>query len=100
MNPRIHPLARLDQRRQFEYLRKVHVGSGTLQKFIDAIREAKKKIGDNPQTWSFVPGSKRVRHVQVPTFRMQVFYIITPDEVPFILEIAGPGAEPRWRERL
>ena len=54
----------------------------------------------NPQTWSFAPGSKRVRRVQVRAFRMQVFYIILPAGTPFILEIAGPGLEPHWRGRL
>ena len=100
MKPRVHPYARQDQRRQFEYLRKTNAGPATLQGFIDAVREAKKKIGDNPKTWNFAPGSKRVRRVQILNYRMQVYYVITPDEVPLILEIAGPGAEPRWHKRL
>jgi plasmid stabilization system protein ParE len=100
MNPRIHPKARLDQRRQFEYLREAHAGPATLQKFIDAIREAKRKIGDHPTTWSFVPGSKRVRRVQIRAFRMQIVYVVMPNGTPFILEIAGPGVQPRWLERF
>jgi hypothetical protein len=100
MKLRIHPQARLDQRLQFEYLRRSHAGPITLQKFINSIREAKIKIRDNPKTWSFVPGSKRVRRVQVPAFRMQLFYVLTADNLPFILEIAGPGAQPRWLGRL
>ncbi len=96
MNPRIHPKARLDLRRQFEYLREAHAGPATLRKFIDAIREAKRKIGDNPTTSNFVPGSKRVLRVQVRAFRMQVFYLITPNGTPLILEIAGPGVQPLW----
>ena len=100
MNPKIHPQAQADYWRQFEYLRKAHVGSVTLRKYFAAIREAKRKITKNPGTWSFIPGSKRVRRVQVRDFRMQVFYIVLPDGRPFILEISGPGELPHWRERL
>jgi plasmid stabilization system protein ParE len=100
MKPRIHPQAQRDQRRHFEYLRKAEVGSATLQKYFHAIRDAAQKIADNPETWSFAPGSERVRRVQVPAFRMQVFYILLPNGTPFILEICGPGSPPRWSERL
>jgi hypothetical protein len=41
-----------------------------------------------------------VRRVQVTAFRLQIFYVITPKGVPFILEIAGPGVRPRWRGRV
>jgi hypothetical protein len=99
-NPDIHPLARADQRRQFEYLRDAYAGPVTLRKFIDAIREAKDKIRDNPATWSFAPRSKRVRMSQILEFRMQVFYTIQKSGVPLILEFAGPGLQPRWADRL
>ena len=72
----------------------------TLLKFLDEIEAAAQRIADNPKTWSFAQGSKLVRRVQVAAFRLQIFYVITPNGVPFILEIAGPGARPRWRGRL
>ena len=99
-NPDIHPLARADQRRQFEYLLDAYAGPVTLRKFVAAIREAKNKIRDNPATWSFAPGSRRVRKVQILEFRMQVFYTIQKNGVPLILEFAGPGLQPRWGERF
>ncbi len=100
MNPQIHPAALADVRRQFRYLQAASAGSVTLLKFIAAVRQAKNQIRDNPGTWSLVPGSRRVRRVQIPDFRMQVFYTIQKDGVPLILEIAGPGLQPRWRGRL
>ena len=99
-NPDIHPQARADQRRQFEYLRDNYAGPLTLRKFIAAMREAKSKIRDNPKTWSYAPGSKRVRKVQVLEFRFQVFYTIQKNGVPLILEFAGPGLQPRGVDRL
>jgi plasmid stabilization system protein ParE len=100
MDPIFHPLAQRDYRHHFEYLRKAHAGPETLQEFIESIRESKKKIVENSGTWSFAPGSKRVRRVQVPAFRVQVFYIVVPNDRPLILEIAGPGSRPCWHRRL
>jgi plasmid stabilization system protein ParE len=99
-NPDIHPWARADLRHQFGYLQAAYAGPATLRKFIRAVREAKNKIRDNPRTWSFAPGSKRVRKVQILDFRMQAFYTIQRNGVPLILEFAGPGLQPRWVERL
>jgi ParE toxin of type II toxin-antitoxin system, parDE len=98
--PDIHPAADADIDRQFETLHKNYCSSSTLNKFLDAIGEAKRKIRDNPETWSKVSGSKRVRKVQIKDFRMIAFYIIRANGVPLILEFAGPGLLPRWAERL
>ena len=100
MKPRLHDLALWDYRIHLEYLQKAKVSVETLGKYLDEIEAAGQRIADNPTTWSFAPGSKRVRRVQVAAFRLQIFYVITPQGVPFILEIAGPGARPRWRGRL
>jgi plasmid stabilization system protein ParE len=100
MNPKLHDLALRDYRVHFEYLQNANVSEKTLGKYLDEIEAAGQRIADNPTTWSFTPGSKRVRRVQVAAFRLQIFYVITPQGVPFILEIAGPGARPRWRGRL
>ncbi len=100
MSLRIHPGARADQKHHFKYLQQAGAAPLTLQKLVDAIREAKRKIRENPATWNFVPGSKRVRRVQIANFRIQVVYTILPDGVPLILEFVGPGFQPRWRERL
>ncbi len=98
--PAIHPAARADQRSQWEYLQAAGCDPTALKNFIAAILEAYDKIQTNPGTWSFARGSKKVRKVQVPDFRMQVFYTIQRNGVPLIIEIAGPGLQPRWRERL
>ena len=76
MEIRFHELAREDYRRQYTYLRKAEVGPKTLQDYIDAIREAKRRIAQNPNTWSRAAGSKTVRRVQILQFRLQVFYVI------------------------
>jgi hypothetical protein len=76
------------------------VGADTLRKFNLAIREVKRKIRSQPETWSFVPGSRRVRKVQIPDFRMQAFYMIQRNGVPLLIEFAGAGLQPRWRGRL
>jgi uncharacterized membrane protein len=100
MKPKLHDLALRDYRVHFEYLQKAKVSEKTLVKYLDEIEAAGQRIADNPKTWSFAPGSKRVRRVQVTAFRLQIFYVITPKGVPFILEIAGPGVRPRWRGRV
>lgn len=99
MKPVLHPLATQDFKKHFAYLRRAEVGGKILADFLDAAEEAKLKIGRNPRTWSFAPGSRQVRRVHMQQFRMQVFYRIMPNGVPLILEFAGPGAEPRWPER-
>ena len=100
MNVQLHPLALADLREQFRYLQGNHVGEITLRRFVESVQEAKRRIEMNPPTWSFAPGSKRVRKVQIKRFRMQVFYAIQKNGVPLILEFAGPGLQPRWARRL
>jgi uncharacterized protein YqgV (UPF0045/DUF77 family) len=74
MSLQIHPGARADQKNHFKYLQQAGAAPLTLQKLIEAIREAKTKIREHPDTWSFIPGSKRVRRVQITSFRMQVVF--------------------------
>jgi plasmid stabilization system protein ParE len=100
MKIRIRAAARADLQRQFHYLQQSHAGDETLDKLVSEVEEAVDKISRNPQTWSFAPGSQRVRRVQLPRFRMQVFYFIRSDGVPVVLEFAGPGLQPRWPGRL
>jgi hypothetical protein len=98
--PEVHPAADADIDRQYEWLRDHDCSPETLHKFLDAIEEAKTKIGDNPETWSKVSASTKVRKVQIKSFRMTVFYIIRKNKDPLILEFAGPGLLPRWADRL
>jgi len=100
MKPEIHPAAEADLLHHAEYLRCESVDENVPLKFAEEIRRALEKIEANPLTWSFAPGSRRVRKVQVPRFRMQVFYLLRRDGVPFVLEFAGAGLRPRWRGRL
>jgi hypothetical protein len=92
----VHPAADSDIDRQYEWLRDHSCSTSTLHKFLDAIEEAKAKIGNNPETWSKIAGSNKVRKVQIKSFRMTVFYIIRKNKIPLILEFAGPGLLPRW----
>ena len=96
----IDPAADADLREQFAYLRSNFAGDETLRSFTASVREALVMIETNPRTWSFAPRSKRVRKVQISRFRMQVFYYIQKNGRPLIIEFAGPGLQPRWRERL
>jgi len=87
--PEVHPAADTDIDHQFHWLRKNDCGPETLHKLLDAIEEAKSKIGDNPETWSTVPGSPKIRKVQIKRFRMTVFYAVRKNKPPLILEFAG-----------
>ncbi len=100
MKPVLHPEAVGDYSRYFEYLREKGASVKTLDDYLDAAEEAKLKIAQNPRTWSFSPGSKKVRRVHMRQFRMQVFYTIRSNGEALILEFCGPGAKPRWPERL
>jgi len=100
MKIRIRAAARADLQRQFYYLQQSHAGDETLVKLVSEVEEALAKISRNPQTWSFAPGSQRVRRVQLPRFRMQVFYFIRRDGIPIVLEFARPGLQPRWAGRF
>ena len=100
MKPALHPDAVRDYSRYFEYLRGNGASVKTLEDYLDAAEEAKRKIGQNPRTWSYAPGSKAVRRVHMGQFRMQVFYTIRANGETLILEFCGPGAEPHWPERL
>jgi ParE toxin of type II toxin-antitoxin system, parDE len=95
-----HPGALADLRNQAHYLEQQNASEEVLRGLFEAIRLAKEKIEQNPRTWSFIPGTKRVRKVQVPRFGMQVVYAIKGDGVPLIIELIGPGVQPRWVERL
>jgi len=70
MKTRIRAAARADLQRQFHYLQQSHAGDETLDKLVSEVDEALAQISRNPQTWSFAPGSRRVRRVQLPRFRM------------------------------
>jgi plasmid stabilization system protein ParE len=96
----VHPAADADIDRQYQWHRDHDCSPSTLHKFLDAIEEAKAKIGNNPETWSKVSGSSKVRKVQIKSFRMTVFYVIRKNKSPLILEFAGPGLLPRWADRL
>lgn len=98
--PEVHPAADADIDRQYLWLRDHDCSEQTLHKFLDAIEEAKRKIGNNPETWSMISGSSKVRKVQIKDFRMTVFYMIRKNNGPLILEFAGPGLLPRWADRL
>ena len=98
--PEVHPAADADIDRQYEWLRDQHSSPSTLHKLLDAIEEAKAKIGNNPETWSKVSGSNKIRKVQIKQFRMTAFYVIRKNKVPLFLEFAGPGLLPRWADRL
>ncbi len=100
MKIRIRAAARDDLQRQFQYLQKSHASDETLENLVFDVDEALARISRHPETWSFVPGSRRVRRVQLPRFRMQVFYTIRNDGIPVVLEFAGPGLQPRWPDRL
>jgi plasmid stabilization system protein ParE len=96
----VHPAADADIDRQYEWLRHHHCGTKTLHEFLDSIEEAKTKIANNPEMWSRVYGSNKVRKVQIRRFRMTAFYIVRKNGVPLILEFAGPGLQPLWATRL
>jgi hypothetical protein len=100
MNIQFHPAAKLDLQRHVKYLEQAGVREGKLREFSAAVQAALAKIEENPTTWSFAAGSKRVRRVQILQFRLQVFYVNRPNKAPLILEVAGPGVQPRWRRRL
>jgi hypothetical protein len=100
MKIRIRAAAQADLQKQFAYLQQSHASDETLEELVSEIDEALVKINRNPLTWSFAPGSQRVRRVQLLKFRMQVFYFIRSDGIPVILEFAGPGLQPRWAGRL
>jgi hypothetical protein len=93
-------LALRDVEVQIDYLHKTDAGDKLTVALLEDLEEAKRKIERNPRTWSFASGSKRVRKVQIPRFRLQVFYIIRMDGAPVIIEVAGPGFQPRWAGRL
>jgi hypothetical protein len=98
--PEIHPAADADIDRHYNWLRDHFCTPVTLHKFLDAVEEAKAKICDNAATWSRASGSKKVRKVQIKSFRMTAFYVIQRNGVPLILEFARPGMLPRWAKRL
>jgi hypothetical protein len=93
-------LALADIEVQLDYLRETDASDEIVVGLLEDLDQAKQKIERHPQTWSFALGSRRVRKVQIPRFRLQVFYIIRKDGTPVILEVAGPGFQPRWVERL
>jgi hypothetical protein len=95
-----HPDAWIDLGNQARYLEQQNASDEVLRGLFEAVRQAKAKIEQNPRTWSFVPGSRRIRKVQIPRFGMQVVYAIKEDGVPLIIELIGPGVQPRWGERL
>jgi hypothetical protein len=70
MNIQLHPSARADLHRQIEYLQAMDAGEESMRQFHAVVREALEKIDMNPQTWSFATGSRRVRKVQILSFRM------------------------------
>jgi hypothetical protein len=96
----LHPAALSDLADYLNYLLQAKVGDETRLAFSNAIKQTRQKIERNPRTWSFAEGSKRVRKVQIPRFKMQVFYLIRADGAPLILEFAGAGRLPRWADRL
>jgi hypothetical protein len=100
MHIQLHPTAKLDLQRHIEYLESAGIVDERLREFTAVIQEAFAKIEQNPMTWSFAPGSRRVRKVQIRQFRLQVFYVLRTNKAPLILEVAGPGVQPRWRGRL
>jgi hypothetical protein len=100
LKPAVHPLAIDDIDRQVEWLENHFCSPETVDKFLDAIEKAKAKIRDNPETWCKVPGSPRIRRVQINSFRMTAFYILRKGKPPLILEFAGAGLMPRWAKRL
>ena len=100
LKPEVHPAADADIDRQYEWLRERYCSPETLSKFLDAIEEAKAKIGNNPATWSKVSGSNKIRRVQIKSFRMTAFHIVRKNGVPLMLEFAGPGLLPHWADRL
>jgi hypothetical protein len=100
MNLQFHPAAKVDLQQHVTYLLENGVEGDQLKAFHSAVREALAKVERNPMTWSLASGSRRIRKVQILRFRLPVFYLTRPDEVPLILEIAGPGRQSRWRRRL
>jgi plasmid stabilization system protein ParE len=99
MKPELQLEAEADLLHHAEYLR-ASANEDAVRAFAEEVRKALAKIQANPRTWSLASGSKRVRKVQINRFRMQIFYFIRSDGVPFVIEIAGPGLQPRWRRRL
>ena len=95
-----HPDAIADLKRQARYLREEEAPEQVLRDFFESVRLTKEKIEENPRTWSFVRGSRRLRKIQMPRFRMQVVYAIKKDGALLIIEFIGPGVQPRWRGRL
>jgi hypothetical protein len=100
MNLQLHPAAKVDLQEHVAYLLEQGAEGDRLKAFQSAVEEALVKIERNPMTWSFASGSRRIRKVQILRFRLQVFYSMQLDEVPLVLEIAGPGRQSRWRRRL
>lgn len=100
MNSYIHWAAEADLHHHVRYLRESNASEEVVRGFLDDAETAIEKIERNPGTWSFAPGSRRVRKVQMPRFRVQVFYRVREDGTPVILEFAGAGLQPRWSTRL
>jgi len=99
--PEIHVEAKIDFYLQIDYLAKHGCSIETLLKFAREMELASEAIGANPQTWPLARPSKRVRkYGPTKNFRYLVFYVITKNGVPRIIDYAGPGREPRWMKRI
>jgi len=97
----IHPEAKIDFYAQIEYLASQDCSIETLYKFVFEIELASKAIEQNTHTWPLARASKRVRkYGPTKTFRYLVYYVVTENGTPRIIEYAGPGRQLRWKRRL
>jgi hypothetical protein len=86
---------------QIEYLAAQNCSIETLYRFIAEIESADKAIEQNTYTWPLAQPSRHVRkYGPTKTFRYLVYYIVTENGIPLIIEYSGPGRQARWRKRL
>jgi hypothetical protein len=95
-----HPGVWIDLEEQVRYLDDKNAPPEVVSGLFKSFWSAVEKIEQNPLTWSFMTGSKRARKVQMSRFRMQLVYAIRDDGALLIIEMIGPGIQPRWGDRL
>jgi hypothetical protein len=95
-----HPGTWIDLEEQTRYLNDQNAPPEVVSALFKSFWSAVSQIERNPLTWSFMSGSKRARKVQIPRFRMQLVYTIRNDDSLLVVELIGPGIQPRWPDRL
>jgi hypothetical protein len=99
MHLQLHPAARVDLQVHVAYLLERALRATTK----GVSDHGRKGLGENrtqPHDLELCARKQAHSQVRILRFRLQVFYITRRGEVPLVLEIAGPGRQPRWLRRL